>query len=264
MSLRNTFLIVWKATVISLICSMGYSDEVSILKCEILEEVSRAKKGYTQGFYIEDGVLYESTGGYGSSLIRSMDLKTQQVKVSKPLPNHLFAEGLAPYGEDAMIQLTWKAGLGIIYDRESINVRKVFKYSTEGWGIATKGTKVVMSDGSDSLTFLDPQTLTPVRQLKVTLEGQPVERLNELEWVEDTIWANVWMTDVIVGISPETGKVLAKVDCANLLEGKRPRDRNAVLNGIAYDSEEKVFWLTGKRWPTMYKVRFQPIDSKEE
>ena len=253
---RATFLFI---TLLAITLRSKVCAEVPVLKYEVLQEVERSKKGYTQGFYIDEGILYESTGGYGSSQIRSFDLKTQKVIESKPLPKHLFAEGLTPYGDDAMIQLTWKAGLGIVYDKESINVRKVFRYKTEGWGITTKGKQIVMSDGSDTLTFLDPETLAPEHQIKVTMDGEPVHRLNELEWVDESIWANVWMTDEIVQISPKTGEVLAKVDCSNLLKGRRPRNRNAVLNGIAYDAREKVFWLTGKMWPTLYKVKFTSV-----
>lgn len=234
--------------------SLGIA-EVKELKYEVLEEITRSKKGFTQGFFILEGKLYESTGGYGSSLIRRFDLKTQEVEVSKALPPDIFAEGLTPYGENEMIQLTWKKGLGIIYDREQVNIIKTFRYKTEGWGITSKGREIVMSDGSSTLYFLDPESLEVSQQRKVTANGAEVKQINELEWVGDFIYANVWLSDDILKINPETGKVVGKFNMKNLFPG-RPKNQEAVLNGIAYDKEEDVFYLTGKTWGKMFKVKF--------
>lgn len=238
-----------------LVLTLQISAEVKALKCEVLEEITRAKKGFTQGFFILDGKLYESTGGYGSSLIRRYDLKTQNIELSKRLPKHLFGEGLTPFLSNKMIQLTWKKGLGIIYDREAINIIKTFRYPTEGWGITTQGNKILMSDGTSKLYYLDPETFQQGKTIKVTKDGVPIENINELEWVEGFIYANIWMSDEIVKIDPNTGNVVATIDCSKLHKN-RSVDKQAVLNGIAYDFDEKVFYLTGKRWPTMYKVRF--------
>lgn len=227
--------------------------EVKALKMEVIKEIERSKRGFTQGFFILDGKLYESTGGYGSSLVRRFDLASQEVEVSKALPENLFAEGLTPFREDQMIQLTWKKGLGIIYDREEINVVKTFRYDTEGWGITAQGDQVVMSDGSAHLFFLDPESLKVSKKVMVTKDGIAVKHLNELEWVGEYIYANVWLTDEIVKINPKTGEVVGSLDCKHLFKGK-PNDRDAVLNGIAYDAEEGVFYLTGKKWSKMFKV----------
>lgn len=240
-----------------MIISVG-SAEVKSLKVEVIEEIERSKRGFTQGFFILEGKLYESTGGYGSSLVRRFDLDSQEEEVSKALPENLFGEGLTSFKEDQMIQLTWKKGLGIIYDREEINVVKTFRYETEGWGITSRGDEVVMSDGSAYLFFLDPESLTVSKEVKVTKGGVDLEHLNELEWVGEFIYANVWLTDEIVKINPETGEVVGSLDCKHIYKGK-PKDRDAVLNGIAYDAEEEVFYLTGKKWTKMFKVKISEV-----
>ena len=188
-------------------------------------------------------------------MIRRFDLKTQAVEVSKKLPETIFGEGITPFGEDKIIQLSWKKGLGIVFDRESINILETFRYKTEGWGITAKGDRLVMSDGSAKLFFLNPESYEVLSELTVTKDGKEITRLNELEWVDQYIYANVWQTNEIVQIDPESGFVTASIDCSNL-EKKRPQSSDAVLNGIAYDQSEKVFYLTGKTWKNMYKVKF--------
>lgn len=224
------------------------------LKCKVLEEMTRPYRGFTQGLFIDAGKLYESTGGYGTSLVRRIDLKSQKIEVSKDLPNQYFGEGLAPFGDNKMIQLTWKSGQALVLDRENINVEKVFRYQTEGWGIATQKERMVMSDGSSKLTFMDPENFHPLKKISITKNGKPVELLNELEWVGDHIYANVWMTDEIVKIDSETGKVVASIDCRGLL--KKTLSSDAVLNGIAYDHSTQTFYITGKLWPKIFKVEF--------
>jgi len=247
-----------KVLLCSIICLFQscLGGEVEKLKPVVIEEIPRKHIGFTQGFFILDGKLYESTGLYGKSKIRRIDLKTQELEISKDLPKHIFAEGLTPIGDGQMIQLSWQAKTGIVYDRDKLNISKVFKYETEGWGITSKGKEIVMSDGSNLLYFLDPETYQVSKKVPVTRDGNALEDLNELEWVGDFIYANVWMTDEIVKIAPKTGHVIATIDCSALLPD-RPRNEDAVLNGIAYNFDEKVFYLTGKLWPMIYKVRFE-------
>ncbi len=232
--------------------------EVEQLTYQVLEDIDRSKKGYTQGFFIKDGKLYESTGGYGSSLVRRFDLHTQEVELSKPLPADYFGEGIAAFGEDEMLQLTWRKGVGIVYDRESISFKRIFRYGTEGWGITTQGDQIVMSDGTDKLHFLNSETFQKEQELLVTKDGEKLEHLNELEWVGEHIYANIWLTDEIVKIDSTTGNVVATIDCKGLFK-KRPKLKDAVLNGIAYDAKEEVFYLTGKTWSKMFKVKFVKI-----
>jgi len=248
-------------SILALLClfpmiSQAKDPAVESLTVKVLEEIPRKHIGFTQGFFILDGKLYESTGLYGKSKIRRINLKTQELEISKDLPKHIFAEGLTPIGDNQMIQLTWQAKKGIIYDREKLNITKVFSYETEGWGITSHGDQIVMSDGSSQLRFLDPETLQVTKTITVTKAGKEIEHLNELEWVDGYIYANIWMRDEIIKIDPETGKVIASIDCSALLP-ERPLNKDAVLNGIAYDQEEKAFYITGKLWPVIYKVEFE-------
>jgi len=229
--------------------------KVKQLRLEVLKEIPRKHIGFTQGLFILDGKLYESTGLYGKSKIRRIDLKTQRLEAGKDLPKEIFAEGLAPLPNGKMAQLSWRSKVGLIYDRKSLNVEKAFKYNTEGWGLATKDEQVVMSDGSDVLQFLHPTSLKVINKIKVTKEGKSVKDINELEWVGHFIYANVWMKDEIIKIDPETGKVIASIDCSKIYPN-RPKDPDAVLNGIAYDDDEEVFYITGKLWKNLYKVKF--------
>lgn len=233
--------------------------QAETMRCEVLAELERSKRGFTQGLFIDGGKLYESTGGYGSSLIRRFDLQSQELELSKALPADIFGEGITPFRDDLLLQLTWRKGLGIVYEKESLDIKKVFRYPTEGWGITAKGEEVVMSDGSAQLFFLHPDTFQVIRELTVTRGGKALERINEMEWVEDVIYANIWMTDEIVKINPETGEVLATIDCSGLLK-KRPTAPDAVLNGIAYDPVSECFYITGKKWPTLYKVKFVKVE----
>ncbi len=236
--------------------SLAKKPAVESLRIKVLEEIPRKHIGFTQGFFILGGKIYESTGLYGKSKIRRIDLKTQELEISKDLPAHIFAEGLTPIGENQMIQLSWQAKKGIIYDREKLNITKVFSYETEGWGITSQGDQIVMSDGSAQLRFLDPEDFRVTKTITVTKAGKEIEHLNELEWVEGYIYANIWMQDEIIKIDPSTGQVIASIDCSALLPN-RPLNKDAVLNGIAYDHTEKVFYLTGKLWPVIYQVEFE-------
>jgi len=230
---------------------------------EIVEELARSQAGFTQGLFITDGKLYESTGLYGKSSIRRFDLESGELEVSKPLPKHLFAEGFTAQGTDKAVQLTWQEHIGIVYERASLNILKVFEYPMEGWGITNQGEALVMSDGSSSLYFLNPKTYQVEKKMEVTYQGSPLKKLNELEWVGDYIYANIWMSDQIAKINAQSGVVEMLYDCRSLYQ-PRPRDSDAVLNGIAYCPEEQLFYLTGKTWKKVYKVRFiDPVQKGE-
>ncbi len=166
-----------------------------------------------------------------------------------------FAEGLALVG-DELLQLTWQHHLGFVYDRKTFKQKRTFPYKTEGWGIAYDGaSRLVMSDGSDTLFFLDPKTLAVTKTLRVQDAGRPIGNLNELEWIEGEIWANVWMTDRIARISPNTGEVNAWIDLASLWPvAERPSPGEQVLNGIAYDKATRRIFITGKKWPRLYQI----------
>lgn len=209
---------------------------------------------FTQGLLYADGELYESTGLLGESTLRRVELATGRVLQQVRVADEYFAEGLALVG-DELVQLTWQNGVGIVYDRRTLARRRTFRYAGEGWGLAGDGaSRLVMSDGSDRLTFLDPRTLVPGRTLAVTDAGRPVPRLNELEWIEGEIWANVWTTDRIARINPATGEVSAWIDLGSLWPRVQRTPGADVLNGIAYDRAGRRIFVTGKKWPRLYQI----------
>jgi glutamine cyclotransferase len=210
---------------------------------------------FTQGLvFASDGQMYESTGLQGESTLRRVDIATGQTLQRIDVPREYFAEGLAMVG-DELLQLTWQHKIGFVYDRATFKQKRTFSYKTEGWGIAYDGTSsLVMSDGSDTLTFLDPKSFAFVKTLRVMDAGRPVGNLNELEWIEGEIWANVWMTDRIARISPNTGEVNAWVDLSTLFPLAERRPPADVLNGIAYDKATRRIYITGKKWPRLYQI----------
>ena len=214
------------------------------------------RRAFTQGLVLRDGVLYESTGLVGQSSLRVVNPQTgevlRQVQVAAPY----FAEGLADVGP-RLLQLTWQHGLAFVYDRQTLARTGEFKYSGEGWGLCHSGRSLFMSDGSATLTERDPQSFAVQRSIRVTQDGAPVERLNELECVGAYVYANVWTTDTIVKIDAASGRVTARIDAAGLL-GPMDRVGVDVLNGIAHDPSDGTFLITGKLWPRLFRVRFEP------
>jgi glutaminyl-peptide cyclotransferase len=211
---------------------------------------------FTQGLvFAGDGQMYESTGLEGESTLRRVELATGRTLQRIDVPRQYFAEGLALVGEE-LLQLTWQSKIGFVYDRRTFKQKRTFSYETEGWGIAYDGvSRLVMSDGTDTLTFLDPKTLTVTKSMRVQDAGRRISNLNELEWVEGEIWANVWMTDRIARISPNTGEVNAWIDLASLWPvAQRPMPGEQVLNGIAYDNATRRIFVTGKKWPRLYQI----------
>ena len=209
---------------------------------------------FTQGLAWDGGTLLESTGLYGSSSLRRVQLETGNVLKSRPLGKKLFGEGAAVAG-DRVIQLTWRSGKGLIYDRESLDLLSTFVVRGEGWGIAWDGNQLVMSDGSDTLRFLDPESFGETRRMRVSDGSAPVTNLNELEYIQGKIWANRYYTDEIVIIDPETGKVEGRIDLKGILKATDRKPNTDVLNGIAWDSEENRLFVTGKRWPKLFEIR---------
>ena len=205
---------------------------------------------FTQGLVYENGYLYEGTGLRGQSTLRRVDLNSGEVVRSLALDPELFGEGITLLG-DRIIQLTLSAGLGFVYDRRSFSKLEEFSFTPEGWGLTHDGRQLIMSDGSAELRFLDPDSFQETRRLLVTDDGFPVSMLNELEYVEGEIYANIWQTDRIARISPDTGKVMGWIDLTGL---RAENPRAGVLNGIAYDSEGRRLFVTGKNWPELFEI----------
>ncbi len=210
---------------------------------------------YTQGLVYDGGTLYEGTGKYGRSTLRQVDLKTGKILQLHSLDDRLFGEGVAIWN-DRVIQLTWKSRVGIVYDKKTFRETARFRYSGQGWGLTHDGTHLIMSDGTSSLRFLDPDSYRVVRQLHVRNRGRRVDNLNELEYVHGEVLANIWGEDYIARISPRTGEVTGWIDLRRLWPNRR--DSEAVLNGIAYDAKEDRLFVTGKNWPKLYQIRVVP------
>jgi glutaminyl-peptide cyclotransferase len=218
-------------------------------------------QAYTQGLIYVDGHLYESTGLNGRSSLRMDDLATGRALQSAAVPSQYFAEGLAPWGS-TLVQLTWQSHVAFVYDRFSFRLLKTFHYDCEGWGLTEDGKNLILSDGSATLHFFDPNTFREVRHVTVKDHGAPVTELNELEYIHGQIYANVWHTDRIARIAPATGKVLGWIDLAGLLPVNQRSDPEAVLNGIAYDAAHDRLFVTGKLWPKLFEIKIVPEPAK--
>jgi glutamine cyclotransferase len=207
---------------------------------------------YCQGLIFADGALYESTGKFGESKVRKVELETGRELQSQPLDRTLFGEGLTLW-DGQLFQLTWQNQVGIVYDRDSFRELRRFGYNGEGWGLTQDGQHLIMSDGTATLRFLDPKTFQVVRRVLVQSQGRRVDQLNELEYVRGEIFANIWYKDYIARISPRTGEVTGWIDLRGLLPQRS--DREAVLNGIAFDRETDRLFVTGKNWPKLFEIR---------
>lgn len=225
---------------------------------EILHTYPHDSNAFTQGLVFVDGHLYESTGRQGHSSLRMVDLATGWVLKEYDLPKQYFGEGLTDWG-DTLVQLTWTSGVAFVYDRSTFTVRRTFHYTGEGWGLTHDSTSLILSDGSATLRFLDPNSFREIRKLNVRDENnRPLPNLNELEYVRGQIYANIWHEDRIARISPRTGRVLGWIDLSGLLKADEISDPEAVLNGIAYDANSDRLVVTGKLWPKLFEIKIMP------
>ena len=219
---------------------------------EVVQTYPHDRNAFTQGLIYDRGNLYESTGLNGQSTVRKVDLETGEVLQVEDLADQYFGEGMTLW-EDRLIQLTWVSKTGFVYDRETFEQIDTFTYPTQGWGLTHDGKKLILSDGSNLLYFLDPNTFETVGQIEVTENDTPVDRLNELEFVKGEILANVWMSDRLARIDPETGNVKGWIDLTGIYEPQTNK-RDAVLNGIAYDEKEDRLFVTGKLWSKLFEI----------
>jgi glutamine cyclotransferase len=224
---------------------------------EVINVYPHDPGAFTQGLIYTDGVLYESTGLNGRSSLRRVALETGEVLQQRDIANQYFAEGLTLF-DDRLIQLTWQNRIGFVYAKDTFEPTGTFSYTTEGWGITHDGSQLIMSDGSPVLRFLDPKTFEVTREVTVTDNGLPVVRLNELEYVNGEVFANVWQTDLIARVDPSTGRVLGWLDLAGVLTPEE-RVSTDVLNGIAYDVVGERLFVTGKLWPKLFEIKLTPL-----
>ena len=224
----------------------------------VVNKYPHDRNAWTQGLIMVDGdSLLEGTGLRGQSSLRRTVLETGEITQIEVLPDMYFGEGITIF-EDEIVQLTWQAGIGFIYDSVSFEMLDSFDYAHEGWGITDDGQKLIVSDGTSTLHFWDPETMIEIEQIQVSDEFGPVVQLNELEYVEGEIFANIWQTDLIARISPETGQVIGWINLTGLLAADERDGTESVLNGIAYDPETERLFVTGKRWPLIYEIELVP------
>ena len=236
---------------------------LEVQRPELVATYPHDAMAFTQGLFIHDGQLFESTGEVGDSNLRRVDLETgnvlQQVNINPPI----FGEGSTQLG-DEIFMLSWVSEAGFVFDASSFELIRQFSYPGEGWGLTTDGNRLILSDGSPQLRFLDPATGEQTGTLDVTLNGRPVRRINELEWVDGEnggeVWANIWQTRSIVRIDAETGNVLGMIDLTALIPTDLQDPRDAVANGIAVNRETGQLYITGKLWPVLYEIRLPAED----
>lgn len=224
---------------------------------EVVASWPHDPEAFTQGLLYADGQLYESTGRYGASSLRRVEIESGTVLQRRDLPRRYFGEGIALL-DGRIYLLTWRSGKGFVFARDSFALLGTFRYQGEGWGLTTDGGSLIMSDGSAVLRFLDPGTFRTVRRIEVRDGGEPIENLNELEYVRGEIYANVWGRDAIARIDPASGRVRGWIDLAGLHRARQP---DAVLNGIAYDAAHGRLFVTGKLWPRLFQIRVRPAGS---
>lgn len=241
------------------------SDSITQYHYDVLTERSHKKQIFTQGLVLYNDHFYESSGHYGQSFLAVYPVTEPENKWAQlsakfarqtKLPAQYFAEGIALF-DDLIYQLTWREQTLLIWDRETLELKRTLTYSGEGWGLTHDNTHFIRSDGSHRLTFHEPQRFAPVRVVEVYENGRPLVRLNELEYIQGKIWANIWYENRLVEIDPETGQVVGSVDLSQLARDVKLDDSEHVLNGIAYDEKQQALWVTGKRWPKMFLIQLR-------
>ncbi len=253
MRLHHSIAFAWLIALIAFLplsCAQG---KVRQYKVQVVKEYPHDPSSYTQGLFFHEGELFETTGQYGESTLRKVDLETGDALKRFDFAPKYFVEGSVMLGGDLYI-LTWTNRVAFVYDGATLEYKSTFRYPREGWGLTTDGKSLIASDGSSRLYFLDASLRTQ-KTLTVTMNGRNVNMLNELEWIDGKIWANVYLTDLIVVINPSSGVVEATVDCSGLLPDSLREEKTDVLNGIAYDPRTKKTYLTGKYWKRLYEIK---------
>lgn len=235
-----------------------YSVKPENYRVVVEQEMEHSTSRYTQGLFFDGGSLYESAGQYGESKLYKTDFATGKILSEISYPKSVFAEGACVLN-DKVFLITWNEKLCYVYNKQTMAPEGTFSYRGEGWGLTTDGKSLIMSNGSSVISFRDPETFIESKKIPVTIEGKELSYLNELEYIDGKIWANVYTTDYIVIINPDNGVVEGKIDCSNLLLPEDRDDRTDVLNGIAYDPSDGGIYITGKYWPKMFKITLERI-----
>ena len=243
--------------VLAFLCTGCHAARVKQYKIEVVKEYPHDTGAYTQGLFFQGGRFYESTGQFGESSFREVELATGKVLSRMNFQQKYFAEGSVMLGDKLFI-LTWLNKVAFVYDAKTLQYLQTYSYPREGWGLTTDGKSLIASDGSARLYFMTPE-FKQERSVEVRMDGRPVRLLNELEYIDGKIWANVYTTDLIVIINPADGQVEATVDCSGLLPAKLRKPDTDVLNGIARDPATGKIYLTGKNWPRLYEVKLVPV-----
>ena len=232
---------------------MAYFNNIPIYSYNIINTYPHDVRAFTEGLVYEDEFFYESTGRYNESTLRKVDLQTGEILNLHKLNDNYFGEGIAIY-DNKIFQLTWKSNVGFIYDKDTFSLINKFYYNTEGWGLTHNDEHLIMSDGTDEIYFLNPKNFKKVYSIKVHDEFRPITRLNELEFIQGEIYANVWRTDKIARICPHSGKITGWIDLKGLLSPKEYKNAGT-LNGITYDKQNNRIFVTGKMWPKIFEIK---------
>lgn len=239
----------------ALAAATAVADPAPIERCgyRIVQGYPHDATSFTQGLFWDEGHLYEATGQYGQSRVARLDLKTGRALIQTKLPSDQFGEGITRWG-DQIVGVTWQNGVGHRWSIRDLKPLGTFKYDGEGWGVTMVGDSLVLSDGSSELKFFDPATMTEQKRVTVRFGGRPLAMLNELETIDGQVWANVWMTDLIVRIDPASGDIGSYIDLTGLRQDAGATGGDSVLNGIAWDAKKKRLFVTGKYWPKLYEI----------
>ena len=229
------------------------SNAIPVYSYKVANTYPHDQSAFTEGLVFEDGVLYEGTGLRGYSNLRRVKLETGEILQICELPPQFFGEGVTIYG-NKIIQLTWQSHIGFVYDKYSFKLLQEFNYPDEGWGITHDGKNLIMSDGTSTLHFLNPETFEEISQIEVSANNVSVTRINELEYIQGEIYANIWQTERIARIDPLTGQVIGWIDLKGILSPEDDSETVDVLNGIAYDAKNDRLFVTGKFWPKLFEI----------
>ncbi len=263
MRMRSLLLLPLLLAVAPLTAQTAAPGAIRVEVAQIVKRYPHDPRAFTEGLFIDRGELFESTGELGRSSVRQVDLASGKVLRSAQIPPPQFGEGIVPW-QGQILSLTWRDKVGYRWNRKTLKKLGSFTYEGEGWSLTSNGRELVMSDGTDTLRFIDPAKFTVKRALKVTVQGKPLRMINELEWVDGQVYANIWQTDFAVKIDPVSGKIVGLIDLSALHQAAGAYGQDQVANGIAWDAKARKLYFTGKEWPALFEVRLVPAPTAQK